>query len=126
MTFASFALAALALQQPAAPQTPALPIVPASPIARIALTPARPVVTKLDSLRLTAVALDAAGQPVPNATIRYFSAGGRFEASIDSTGMVRHVDPDASRVVRRDSRCERVPTQALPRVGPGRWSRRGR
>ncbi len=87
MTFASFALAALVLQQPTAPQTPALPTVPASPIARIAFTPARPVVTKLDSLRLTAVALDSAGRPLPNATIRYF---GRTyaEGRIDSTGMI--------------------------------------
>ena len=87
MTFATFALAALLVQQPAAPQTPAMPAPSASPVARIAVTPARPTVTKFDSLRISAVALDSAGRPVPNATIRYFG-NAFFEGRIDSSGMI--------------------------------------
>ena len=87
MTFVTLALTALALQQPVAPPTPAVPILPASPIARLVISPAHPVVQKHDSLRLSAVALDSAGRPVPNVTIRYF---GRTyaEGRIDSTGMI--------------------------------------
>jgi hypothetical protein len=73
------------LQQSAAPQQPAAA---PSPVARIALTPARPVVTAGDTLRIRAQALDANGQPVPNALIRYQSAGAFFEASVDSAGLV--------------------------------------
>jgi len=86
MTFASFAVVALLLQQPA---TPAAPAQAPSPIARLQITPDKPSMIARDSLRITAVALDSAGQPVPNATIRYFGAGGRFEAAVDSTGMLR-------------------------------------
>jgi hypothetical protein len=87
MTFASFVLTALLVQQqPAAPPAPA----PApSPIARLQITPEKPSMIARDTLRITAVALDSAGRPVPNATIRYFGAGGRFEAAVDSTGLLR-------------------------------------
>ncbi|HVX87539.1 MAG TPA: Ig-like domain-containing protein [Gemmatimonadales bacterium] len=86
MTFATFALAALALQQPA---PPAAPQAAPSPIARLVITPEKPTMIARDSLRFSAVALDAAGQPVPNATINFFGAGGRFEGRVDSTGMLR-------------------------------------
>src|SRR6478609_470208 len=86
MTLATFALAALLVQQPAVPAAPALP---PSPIARIQITPEKPSIIARDSVRIVAVALDSAGQPVPNANIRYFGAGGRFEAAVDSTGMLR-------------------------------------
>ena len=86
MTFATFALAAFALQQP---QTPPPPPTTPSPIARLVVTPDKPTMIARDSLRFTAVALDAAGQPVPNATINFFGAGGRFEGRVDSTGMLR-------------------------------------
>ncbi len=86
MTFDPFVLAALLVQQPATPPVPALP---ASPIARLVITPEKPTMIARDSLRISAVALDAAGRPVPNATINYFGAGGRFEAKVDSTGMLR-------------------------------------
>ncbi|HWA40387.1 MAG TPA: hypothetical protein VG712_02185, partial [Gemmatimonadales bacterium] len=86
MILATFALAALALQQPA---TPAPPQAAPSPIARLVVTPEKPTMIARDSLRFTAVALDAAGQPVPNATISFFGAGGRFEGRVDSTGMLR-------------------------------------
>ena len=86
MTFAPLMLAALLVQQPA---TPPLPALPASPIARLVITPEKPSMIARDSLRISAVALDSAGRPVPNATINYFGAGGRFEAKVDSTGMLR-------------------------------------
>ena len=85
MILATFALAALAFQQPATPPTPATP----SPIARLQVTPEHPVMVARDTLRLSAVALDSAGRPVPGAIIHYFGAGGRFEGSVDSTGLLR-------------------------------------
>jgi len=87
MTLAAFALVTLLVQQqpvapPPPPQTP-------SPIARVQITPEKPSMTAQDTLRITAVALDSAGKPVPNATVRYFGAGGYFEGAVDSTGLVR-------------------------------------
>jgi hypothetical protein len=72
---------AAALQQPA--QQP-----PPSPIAQIRVTPAAPVIAAHDSLRLTAEALDAQGRPVPGARILFRPAGGWFEGTVDSTGLV--------------------------------------
>jgi hypothetical protein len=60
----------------------------ASPIARVAITPAKPSVAAGDTLRLRAQALDANGQPVPNARITFQSMGTGFEAIVDSTGLV--------------------------------------
>src|SRR5512132_4412772 len=60
----------------------------ASPVARIAVSPANPVVNAGDTLRLTAQALDAAGQPVPGAVVRFRAQGGRFEGTVDSLGFV--------------------------------------
>ena len=73
----------LVLQQSPPPQqgTP-------SPVARIVVTPAKPVVSTGDTLRLTAQAVDASGQPVPNARIRFSGQGARFEGSVDSLGLV--------------------------------------
>ncbi|HUF50398.1 MAG TPA: Ig-like domain-containing protein [Longimicrobiales bacterium] len=62
---------------------------PGTPIARVVVTPERPTVVAQDTLRLSARALDAQGRPVPNATIRFVGAGGRFEGSVDETGLVR-------------------------------------
>jgi hypothetical protein len=84
MLLASLALLA-ALQQPTAQQPPAAA---PSPVKRLAISPANPVLTAGDTVRLVAQALDADGRPVPDATIRYRMAGGRFEGSVDSTGLV--------------------------------------
>ena len=65
-------LAVLLFQQPAA-----------SPVARIVVTPANPTVVAGDTLRLRGEAVDSAGQPVPNATVRFF--GGGFEGHVDAT-----------------------------------------
>jgi hypothetical protein len=73
----------IALQQPQQSQS-----LPASPVARIVVTPANPVINAGDTLRLTAQALDAAGQPVSTAVVRFRAAGGGFEAEVDSLGLV--------------------------------------
>jgi len=74
--------------QVAAPQQQAQQL-PPSPIARIAVTPAQPTVVSQDTLRLTAQALDARGNPVENARVRFVPAGGRFEGTVDEDGLVR-------------------------------------
>jgi len=78
-------LALAALQQPTAPPAPALP---ASPIADVVLTPARGVLTPGDTLRFRAEARDSAGGPIAGARISFRAAGGRFEGSVDTSGMV--------------------------------------
>jgi hypothetical protein len=66
--------ASTALAQPAAP--------------RLVVTPANPRMVAKDTLRLTARFVDAAGQPVPNARIRFFAGGAAFEGAVDSLGLV--------------------------------------
>jgi hypothetical protein len=81
------ALFALTLFQ-AAPQTPPAQQLPPSPIARVEVTPANPTVEAQDSIRLSARALDAQGNPIPGATIRFVGASnGRFEARVTEDGM---------------------------------------
>jgi hypothetical protein len=75
--------AVVAVQQQPQPQQ-----LPPSPIARIAVTPATPSVTAQDTLRLAAQALDAQGNPVPNARIMFVPAGGRFEGTVTPEGLV--------------------------------------
>ncbi len=76
--------AALALHQ-GAPQDPALA---PSTVTRIVVKPAQRTIAVGDTLRLTAEAFDASGKSVP-AQFLYRLAGGRFEASVDSTGLVK-------------------------------------
>jgi hypothetical protein len=75
-------LFALALVQ--APQQIQLP---PSPIARVVVVPAEPTVEAQDTLRLSAVAEDARGQPIPTAIIRFVPAGGRFEGMVTEDGL---------------------------------------
>jgi hypothetical protein len=77
-------LVAALLQVPAPQQQ-----LPPSPIQRIVVTPANPTVHAQDTLRLSARALDAAGEAVPNARIRFVPAGGRFEGIVEEDGLVR-------------------------------------
>jgi plastocyanin len=72
-------------QQPAAPPVPA---VAASPIARVAVQPAEAALQVGDTVRLRVVAYDSAGRPMDAVRVRWFQSGGRFEGSIDSTGLV--------------------------------------
>jgi hypothetical protein len=78
-------LALAALQQPTPPPAPALPL---SPVADVVLTPARGVLTPGDTLRFRAEARDSGGKPMPNVRLLFRAAGGRFEGSVDSTGLV--------------------------------------
>jgi hypothetical protein len=78
----SYAL--LAFQQGPQAQT-----LPPSPIARVVVTPAQRSVTVGDSLQLQAEAVDASGQRVLGAQVRFVPGGGWFEGSVDSTGLVR-------------------------------------
>jgi hypothetical protein len=65
------------LQQPAA-----------ASIARVAIEPANAKIAIGDTLRLTARAVDGRGQPLAVAAVRWFQAGGSFEGTVDSTGLV--------------------------------------
>ena len=58
-------------------------------IAKVTIQPAEVAIQVGDSVRLAAVALDSAGRPVRDVTLRWFQDGGRFEGVIDSTGVVR-------------------------------------
>ncbi len=73
----------LALQQ-----VPSPPPRPTSSIARVEVTPAEVAVEVGDTLRLKAAAFDSAGRPVTDVTVRWFHAGGNFEGSVDSGGLV--------------------------------------
>lgn len=58
-------------------------------ISKVTIQPAEVAIEVGDSVRLTASAVDAAGRPVGDATVRWFQDGGRFEGVVDSTGLVR-------------------------------------
>jgi hypothetical protein len=86
MILHTLAVLATFLQVPAQQPAPTAP----SPIARIEVLPGTTLqLSAGDSLRLTARALDSNGQPVPDASVRFFGAGGRFEGTVDSTGLIR-------------------------------------
>ena len=53
------------LQQPVTPAAPAAPTLPPSPIARLVIQPAEAAVQANDTLRLSVVAYDSAGKPIP-------------------------------------------------------------
>lgn len=76
-----------ALQQPAAPAVPAPPRPVASLIAKVVVQPAEAAVLVGDTIRLKAVGYDADGKVVPS-KVSWFAAGGFFEGSVDSTGLV--------------------------------------
>jgi hypothetical protein len=63
---------------------------PPSPIARLELSPGRQVtMTARDTLRLRATPVDSLGRPVPNARVVFTGQGGRFEAEVDPSGLIR-------------------------------------
>src|SRR2546429_6780322 len=77
--------ALLAWQQPTpAPTALSVP----QPIARVDVKPAEYALQVGDTVRLHAVAYDSSGRAMPEAVIRWFASGGRFEGSVDSTGLV--------------------------------------
>ncbi len=64
-----------------------------SRIARLRITPAVRTMVAGDSLRLVVEPVDAAGNVVAGATIRFSAQGGRFQGSVDSSGWVRAGTP---------------------------------
>jgi hypothetical protein len=76
-------LSVLALQQVPAP----------TPVERLIIEPARLSVSAGDSLRLRVTPVDASGQPVAGASVRFAQAGGRFEGTVSPDGLVRAGSP---------------------------------
>ena len=68
-------------------QAPAPSAAP-SRIARVIVSPAQREVAAGDTLRLTAEARDAGGAIVPGVQFRFSATGGRFEGTVDQTGLV--------------------------------------
>ena len=64
-----------------------VPTLQPSPVVRIALSPGRLVVAASDSIRLTAIAYDASGNPVMDANLR-FSPAAANAGTIDTSGWV--------------------------------------
>src|SRR5688572_733425 len=62
-------------------------------VERLRITPAVRTVTVGDSLRLVVQPLDARGNPVAGATVRFNAQGGRFQGAVDSLGWVRAGSP---------------------------------
>src|SRR3989475_10885688 len=79
--------APLAWQQSAQqPAPPALTL--PQPNARVDVKPGEYAPPVGDPVRLHATAYDSSGQAMPQAVIRWFASGGRFEGAVDSTGLV--------------------------------------
>ncbi len=111
----------LATLQQGAPQQAAPAAQAPSPITRLEVLPGTSLQMPAgDTLRLSARALDANGQPVPDATVRYFGAGGRFEGTVDSTGLIRSGSTGTlavtvmARVPGTKAVVERVEVQMVP------------
>jgi hypothetical protein len=58
-------------------------------ISKVTIQPAEVAIQVGDTVTLAAAALDAAGRPVGDVTVRWFQDGGRFEGVVDSSGVVR-------------------------------------
>ena len=88
---------------------------PAGPVpAKLVITPATRTLQAGDTLRLRADAVDADGKPVA-ARIRFALAGGRFEGTVDSTGLVTGGatgDRKSTRLNSSHHRLSRMPSSA--------------
>jgi hypothetical protein len=71
----------------------------AQDVARLQILPANRAVAVGDSLALQVRALDARGNVVPTATIRFTAQGGRFQGGVDSLGVVRGGAPGTVPIV---------------------------
>jgi hypothetical protein len=110
MLIHAFSLLAL-LQQPQV----------APPAVRVIISPSNPTVAARDTLRLSARVVDAQGQPLSGARIRFVPAGFSFEASIDSTGLIHTgavgTFPVSAVALLPDGRV--VPQRVEVRITPG-------
>jgi hypothetical protein len=71
-------------------QAPSSPAASAGPtIASLEISPRDRSMRARDTLRLSARALDASGNVIPGATIRFNRAGGYFEGNVEPDGLVR-------------------------------------
>jgi len=111
----------LATLQQGVPQQAAPAALAPSPIARLEVSPGTSLQMPAgDSLQLSVKALDADGQPVPDVSIRFFGAGGRFEGTVDSTGLIRSGSTGTlavsvvARVTGTKPVIERVEVQMVP------------
>jgi len=59
-----------------------------APVARASITPAEVAIQVGDTIRLSATAADSSGRTLHDISIRWFQSGGRFEGTVDSTGLV--------------------------------------
>ena len=85
-------VAILLFLQPPAPA-------PAPAIATVRLVPAKPVVVAHDTLRVRAEALDASGNVISGARIRFSSGGFANAGEVDSTGLISTASPGTIPVV---------------------------
>lgn len=60
----------------------------APPLAKVTIEPAEIALQVGDTVRLHARAVDSAGRPVEDFSVRWFQSGGHFEGRVDSTGLV--------------------------------------
>src|SRR5207245_9164503 len=58
------------------------------PSHRVNVKPAEYALQVRDTVRLHATAYDSSGRAMPEAVIRWFASGGRFEGAVDTTGLV--------------------------------------
>jgi hypothetical protein len=86
MTLTSLLLAAAIQMAPPPGDVP--PTAPVSTELRIVVSPGEPVMHPGDSLQLQARLEDESGAPVTGLPIRFFMAGGHFEAEVREDGMV--------------------------------------
>jgi hypothetical protein len=66
---------------------------PSAAVERVRITPAVRTIAVGDSLQLVVQAVDARGNVVPGAIVRFNAQGGRFQGAVDSLGWVRAGSP---------------------------------
>ena len=86
---AAAAIVPLASVLPAQSITPAGPAAASPAVASLQILPRERTMRARDTMRLRARALDAQGNEVPGAAIRFAAAGGRFESYVEPDGLIR-------------------------------------
>ncbi|MEO8201782.1 MAG: Ig-like domain-containing protein [Gemmatimonadota bacterium] len=104
------------LQQPATPAAPSAPSMPSSPIAKVVIQPAEAAIQANDTIRLSAIAYDSAGKPIPGVRTIWNISGGFFEGNVDSTGLVTGGSTGTLNVSAVVRATQGRPTVAIARV----------
>jgi hypothetical protein len=93
MSFSTRSLLAAYLALPLTMTAQAPPVAPSTAkpiaIATLEVLPRDRTMRARDTMRLRARALDAAGNVVPGAVVRFLRSGGYFEGDVDSDGLIR-------------------------------------